>query len=354
MDRKIIAAAVSLAVLSAAGFVALHSTPAKRSVASERAFADPATCVRCHAEAAAGYAGSGMAHAFYAAHGTGIVAKDAGSNSFYHAASDTYYSMVAHDDDTFQRRWQKGFGGAANNVEELKVDYVMGSGNHARTYLHREADGTLIELPVGWYAENGGHLGMSPGYDTADPATHQVIAYECMFCHNAYPEIPAQGHGDPARAVYRGAMPEGIDCQRCHGPGQRHVDEARRAGAPVQTIRATILNPARLAPERQMEVCEQCHLETTSRNLPDRIRRFDREPFGYAAGGALEEFNAYFDREAANGGNDHFEIVSAPYRLRQSKCFLASRGALTCETCHNPHTPCNAERPPRPTTPASA
>ena len=86
-----------------------------------------------------------------------------------------------------------------------------------------------------------------------------------------------------------------------------------------------------------MEVCEQCHLETTSRPLPDRIRHYEREPFSYVAGKPLAEFNSYFERDPGKGSNDHFEIVSAPYRLRQSKCYLKSQGALTCESCHNPH-----------------
>ncbi len=59
-----------------------------------------------------------------------------------------------------------------------------------------------------------------------------------------------------------------------------------------------------------MQVCEQCHLETASRMLPDRIRRYDREPFSYEAGQPLEEFNAYFVRDAAKGKTDNFEIVN--------------------------------------------
>ena len=47
---------------------------------------------------------------------------------------------------------------------------------------------TLAELPVTWYAEDGGHWGMSPGYDTAAHwYSQRVITYECFFCHNAYP-----------------------------------------------------------------------------------------------------------------------------------------------------------------------
>ena len=36
--------------------------------------------------------------------------------------------------------------------------------------------------------------------------------------------------------------------------------------------------------------------------------------------------------------DDKFEIVgSSAYRLRQSRCFIASKEALTCDTCHDPH-----------------
>lgn len=247
---------------------------------------------------------------------------------YNHRASDTFYSLVRRSDGVYQRRWQTGFNGQPDNVEELRVDYVMGSGNHVRTYLHRTRRGVLIELPLAWYAEQGSHWGLNPGFDTAQPPQRRQISYGCMFCHNAYPEIP-QGHDDPgADPVFGATLPEGIDCQRCHGPGGEHV---RSHG------RSPILNPARLSPERSLEVCMQCHLETTSFPLPDSIRRFDRAPFSYRAGEPLGEFTLYFDHAPGSGHEGKFEIVNAAYRLRQSKCFLATQDKITCLTCHDPH-----------------
>jgi hypothetical protein len=81
-----------------------------------------------------------------------------------------------------------------------------------------------------------------------------------MFCHNAYPRLPAGNQEWGAEAQYLEPVPEGIDCQRCHGPGQRHLETAGRAGAGSDEIRASIVNPKRLSPERWMEVCMQCHL----------------------------------------------------------------------------------------------
>ena len=336
INIAIAASAVTAAIVV---ILALHLAPGKRSSpAATQTYADSKSCSQCHAAEASGYATSGMARAFYRPEARTTVGAPAKERQFFHLASSTFYSMTEHDGKYFQRRWQQGFDGNADNVEELQVDYIMGSGNHVRTYLHREQDGTLIELPLAWYAEQGGHWGMNPGYDNPHPMTRRSIAYECMFCHNAYPEIPATIHRDlSANPVYNDPLPEGIDCQRCHGPGAAHVRAAQTPGASLQEIRSQILNPANLDKARQMEVCEQCHLETTSRSLPDRIRHYDQHPFGYMANQPLASFNSYFSRDPEKGRTDNFEIVNAPYRLRQSQCYLKSGGALTCETCHNPH-----------------
>jgi len=338
MKRRFVATSGLLIILVVAAFVLYGSHRKRENHTVERAYADPKSCSQCHATEAAGYANTGMAHAFYTPQANDTIESPAKSREYYHTASDTYYSMAEHGGKYFQRRWQQGFNSKPDNIEELQIDYIMGSGNHVRTYLHREADGTLIELPLARYSESGGHWGMNPGYDNAHPMTHRPITYECMFCHNGYPEIPATAHRDlSANPVYSGALPEGIDCERCHGPGQAHVRAAQSPGVSVSQIRALILNPARLGKERQMEVCEQCHLETTSGSLPDRIRHYDQQPFGYMADQTLSNFNSYYSRDPKSGRTDNFEIVNAPYRLRQSRCYLKSEGALTCETCHNPH-----------------
>jgi Flp pilus assembly protein TadD len=336
--RRILATTLLLVLVSLVTFATWHrqAQPINNSLAAPQ-YADPATCAHCHASEAANYANTGMARSFYKPTAQTTIDAAAKEKQFFHAASSTYYELTEHDGKFYEHRWQKGFDGSPDNVEDLAIDSVMGSGNHVRTYLHRESDGTLIELPLAWYAEDGGHFGMNPGYDNPAPKTRRAIAYECMFCHNGYPNIPDPAHRDlSANPVYT-SIPQGIDCQRCHGPGSAHVRAAQTPGASLQQISSFILNPKHLSNDRQMEVCEQCHLETTSRLLPDRIRHYDQDPFGYDPNKPLASFASYFSQDPKFGRTDNFEIVEAPYRLRQSQCFLKSQGALTCETCHNPH-----------------
>jgi tetratricopeptide (TPR) repeat protein len=261
---------------------------------------------------------------------------------FYHRASGCYFEMIERDGKYYQRRWQKGFDGREDNVEEIQVDYVIGSGNHSRTYLHLTARNTLQQLPFGWYAEKGGYWGMNPGYDRPDfPGATRLVGYQCMFCHNAYPKIPGGHEEEGAAAQYLPPLPEGIDCQRCHGPGERHISAVSKPGANLAEVRAAIVNPARLNPERELEVCLQCHLEPTNQPLPSSIRRLNRAPFSFVPGQALADFRLSFDR--AGPPRDRFEVAQAGYRMLESQCYLKSSGKLRCTTCHDPHNVLHGE-----------
>ena len=316
-------------------------TPSFRPGSGDPGYAEPGSCAVCHRKISETYRQTGMGRSFYRPSRATAPGSDSPNDTFYHKNSDSYFTMLWRDGEPYQRRHQiDASGGLIVNVMEKRIDFILGSGNHARTYLHRTARNTLVELPLGWYAEKGGYLAMNPGYDRPDhDGFRRKISYDCMFCHNGYPKIPA-GHDQPfAEPVYTNPLPDGIDCQRCHGPGRRHAALAK-AGANVSAIRGAIVNPSRLSAERREEVCIQCHLETTSFPLPNSIQRYDRGPFAYRPGEPLSADWLFFDHAPGVGRDDKFEIVNSVYRMRRSRCYIASANtsnALRCTSCHNPH-----------------
>ena len=308
-------------------------------------YLDPQACAGCHQQIYDAYRRTGMGRSFHRLAPEGM--KPGGmkedfsrNNTYYHEASDQHFTMYQRDGHFFQRRHQTGPDGRETNVVEMEIDFVLGSGDHARTYLHQAADGQFVELPVAWYSEKGGAWAMNPGYDRADHMDfRRKLDRECFFCHNAYPRT---GNNAAPELSLRGAIPEGIDCQRCHGPGRAHVQGAT-AGRPLAEIRAAIVNPARLTPERQNEICFQCHLESTSRRLPYSLRQNGRGVFSYRPGEPLADYILHFDHAPGAGYDDKFEIDHAAYRMLKSACYRKSNGTLTCITCHNPHEEARGE-----------
>ena len=294
-----------------------------------------ASCASCHPALYRTFQEVGMARSFYPPHADNVI-EDFENNHYYHNASDRHYEMIQRNGKFYQMRYQLDEAGRRINVIEQRIDFIVGSGFHARTYLYRNAAGELYQLPLSWYTQSGS-WGMSPGYDVPDhPGWTRRIERGCMFCHNAYPEVAQGSDGVGQPSVFPKQLPHGIGCQRCHGPAAAHVRVAVDPGSTLAEVRESVVNPARLDPQLRNDVCMQCHLQPIH-NPESFVRIFGRPDYSYRPGQPLHEYMFYADYDHVDEQFDRFEVNHHPYRLAQSTCFKASGGRLGCLTCHDPH-----------------
>lgn len=296
-----------------------------------------ASCAECHSGIVDDYNHIAMGRSLYPPTPDNIIEDYETDNEFFHERSNMYFRMTHEGDKFFQTSFQKDPDGNVINEKKVEISYVVGSGNHSRSYIHREPDGKTYQLPVAWYTQED-KWAMNPGYDNAGHINFsRRITYDCLFCHAAYPELePGADQSNYGESSFFPEHLEAIDCERCHGPAQEHVNLARN-GAAIEAIRESIVNTGNLSNELQLELCMQCHLETTSGNLPHSVHTVGKGIYGYRPGEPLEEYRYAFNHPPGTGHDDKFEIAGQAYRLRMSECFIQSEGRMTCTTCHDPH-----------------
>lgn len=238
-----------------------------------------------------------------------------------------YYEAIRSDSGFYMHEYRLAEDGTQVHSLVREMEYVVGSGTTARTYLTEE-EGWFYEMPVTWYTQ-GERWDFSPGYRVANKRFDRKINDRCIVCHNSYPDPVAQTDG-----MYE-SMPFGIGCERCHGPGALHVEERLESPEPAEEIDDSIVNPAHLSFDRRMDVCQQCHLNGTISLL-----REGRTPYDFRPSQDLSEYIAVFAAHETSAETGEIGVISHVERMKQSACFIGTQSLdspLECTTCHDPH-----------------
>ena len=296
-------------------------SPAFRNVDRPTAYVGDASCSSCHAREASVYRQHAMSRSFHR-WTPGSRVEPALATPLENKPTGLTYTVAEEGGRLFQVERLTGPDGRRLHELRRRIDWVMGSGEVARTYFTEE-NGRLFQLPLTWYRQHGWDF--SPGYEINNARFDRLLPDRCLSCHASYPRTLPALEGKFAE------VRPGIGCERCHGPGALHVQE-RRAGAKRDSaFDRSIVNPARLPLQRRMETCEQCHVHTAV-----TVPREGRNDFSYMPSQPLRDQYAFFKTRGS------IDIVSHADRLRQSACFVATRATpkpLECATCHNPHLP---------------
>ena len=181
-----------------------------------------------------------------------------------------------------------------------------------------------------------------------DPPKKKAFEIECASCHfNGYSLTPTVGGeflpgavNDPGGEadIDGDGIPNelNIGCETCHGAGSAHVraNKTRRA--------STIVNPRKLAAERAMVICNQCHSRPQGTMKNDQPINKDNRMLtpGISRNDYLVNHTSREDAAQSDFWPDGVHSKSHHQQgtdLVRSKKYINDRQLMTCADCHDPH-----------------
>lgn len=301
------------------------------NIHSEVAYVGDAACSDCHAEETRSYREHPMGHSLTPIRDIlGRFSNDGGDAGFY--AFRSRFTVERRGERVWHRQTRLDAAGQPLYTLDSEVQFAIGSGARGYSFLS-EREGYLFQTPISWFSQK--HIwGLSPGFSPV-LLPGRPIGGECLFCHANRARPRSDTMNGFETPIFEG---HAIGCERCHGAGERHVQERGNAVAVKDAIDFTIFNPSkkkykeRIEPALRDAVCEQCHLSGEVRVLPR-----GRELYDFRPGLPLQPFWTVFIRERRLEGKE--KAVNHVVQMHLSRCYRESSGAqkLECVSCHNPH-----------------
>ncbi len=288
-----------------------------RNVSPDVQYAGDAACAECHRDISHTYREHPMGRSVVPiAALAGKQPYDRSHNNFFTAFGIRFW-VDRQGDRVYHKQTRQGADGQPIYDFAHEVDHVIGSGVRGHSYLSIR-DGFVFQTPISWFSQKQ-IWDLSPGFPPWARAG-RLVQGACLYCHANRVE-PVEGTRNRYREpVFRG---HAIGCERCHGPGGRHVRTSEKDD---------IVNPRRLDPVLREAVCQQCHLQGAT-----RVLRRGRGLDDFRPGMPLEEFWTVYVRGPGQG--EEKKAVGHVEQMHQSLCYQRSppESRLGCTSCHDPH-----------------
>lgn len=280
-------------------------------------------CAQCHPDQHKTFVHTGMGSSF----GEATLEKSSAtfhSNPIFDSSNNLYYLPFFKDGNLYIKEYELAENGDTLFVRSEKINFIVGSGQHTNSHLMLR-NGYIVQAPLTFYTQDQ-KWDLPPGFENGQNSRfNRIIDIECMSCHNS---IPTLERGHKRKFANIGL---GIDCERCHGPGELHVQFRQKIGlAKTGKFDSTIVNPARLSSEQLIDLCQRCHLQGNN------VLKPGMEFTDFRPGMRLSDvFEVYLPEY--KGDKSDFNMADHSQRMQMSNCYVGSKGELNCISCHNPH-----------------
>lgn len=284
-------------------------------------------CAHCHATIYRQFRQTAMGRSMALPNESSELGIPATPFTMYDGKFRRYYQIFRRNSTLVQSEYEIGPDGHEIYRDTQNIAYLMGAGENGISYIVQKG-GYLFEAPLSYYTALRSWA-LSPGYELGDYGFHRPVLLGCAVCHSGRAR-PVPGR---AGLYEKPAFAElSIGCENCHGPGQLHV-ESRLKGASLKArVDQTIVNPANLPGWLTDDICMMCHQVGGARVLQPGKSYLDFRP-GTPLDRTVGIFAAPFTRQSPPR-SPHLQYYTL---MTLSRCYLASRGKLSCITCHDPH-----------------